>query len=116
MWKNIASILSSNRQEWKTPKNMVIFAKIISIYPSKSEFYMASQRIIHYTEQNIISIEMILETMRSENEDEDPITAVDLLLKGKTDITGDTKITGTTTVIGNLIAKTGTDTEGHGQL
>lgn len=81
MWKNIASVLSSNRQEWKTPKNMIIFAKIVSIYPSKSEFYLASQRIIHYTEQNIISIDMILETMKSEGEDEEIISTIEMLNK-----------------------------------
>lgn len=81
MWKNIASVLSSNRQEWKNPKNMVIFAKIVSIYPSKSEFYIACQRIIHYTEQNIVSIDVILETMRSEDEDDEIISTIELLNK-----------------------------------
>lgn len=81
MWKNIASVLSSNRQEWKNPKNMVIFAKIVSIYPSKSEFYTACQRIIHYTEQNIVSIDVILETMRSEDEDDEIISTIELLNK-----------------------------------
>ena len=84
IWKNIASILASNHDEWKSSKNMVLFARAVTVYPSKSEYYLACVRIIHYMEQNILSVPMILETMRNEGETEDVIDVVELLSKQPT--------------------------------
>ena len=84
IWKNIASILVSNHDDWKSSKNMVLFARAITTYPSKSEFYSACVRVIHYMEQNILSVPMILETMKNEGESEDVIEVVELLSKQPT--------------------------------
>lgn len=79
MWKNIASILLSNHDEWKTSKNMILFARAVSTYPSKSEYYLTCERVIHYMEQNILSVPMIIETMRNEGETDDVLEVAELL-------------------------------------
>lgn len=79
MWKNIASILLSNHDEWKSSRNMVLFARALTTYPSRSEYYLACQRIIHYMEQNILSVSMIVETMHAEGESEDVLSAIEVL-------------------------------------
>lgn len=84
IWKNIASILLSDHKDWKSSKNMVLFARVVTSYPSKSEFYLACERIIHYMEQNILSVSVIIETMRNEGESEDVLNVVELLSKEPT--------------------------------
>lgn len=84
IWKNIASILVSSHEEWKSSKNMILFARAVATYPSKSEFYLACERVIHYMEQNILSVPMIIETMKNEGETEDVIEVVELLSKQPT--------------------------------
>ena len=63
---------------------MVLFARVVTTYPSKSEFYLACERIIHYMEQNILSVSVIIETMRNEGESEDVLNVVELLSKEPT--------------------------------
>ena len=84
MWKHLLSILVSDRPEWKTSRNMVLFARTITTYPSKSEFYLACERVVHYMGQNILSIQMILETMKVEDEVDDVIGAIETILQKPT--------------------------------
>lgn len=84
IWKNIASILASNHNDWKNAKNMVLFSRVVSAYPSKSTFYHVCVRIIHFMEQNIHSIPLVIETMREEGEDEEIVSNVELLNKQPT--------------------------------
>ncbi len=84
IWKNIASILSSDHMEWRSAQNMILFARVITTYPSKSIFYIVCERLLHFMEQNIFSIPLIIETMRDEGEDEEIISNIELLNKTPT--------------------------------
>lgn len=84
IWKNIASILASDHDEWKNAKTMVLFARVISTYPAKGTFYLACARMLHYMEQNIRSVSLIIETMRNEGEDEEILSTVEMLNKKPT--------------------------------
>lgn len=84
IWKNIASILSSDNDDWKSPKIMVLFARVITTYPTKGTFYMTCERLVHYMEQNIRSVSLIIETMKNEGEDEEIISTVEMLNKKPT--------------------------------
>jgi len=84
IWKNIASILSSDHMDWRSAQNMILFARVISTYPSKSIFYMVCVRLLHFMEQNVFSIPLIVETMKDEGEDEEIISNIELLNKQPT--------------------------------
>ena len=79
MYKNIASILASDKTEFKTAQNLVLFSRVISTYPSKSIFCLVASRLIHFIEKNINSVSLILEIMKDEGEDEEIITNVEFL-------------------------------------
>lgn len=84
IWKDIASILSSDHQDWKTAQHMVLFARAIVTYPSKSVFYLTCERLLHFMEQNVYSVPLIIETMKDEGEDEEIISNIELLSKKPT--------------------------------
>jgi hypothetical protein len=91
MYKNIASILSSDNPEFRSAQNVVTFSRIISIYPSKSVYCLAAHRIISYLEKNINRVSLILDIMRDEGEDEEIINTIDQLhrdptIKTKTEV------------------------------
>ena len=56
----------------------------ITTYPSKGGFYLSCERLLHYMEQNIRSVPLIIETMKEEGEDEEIISNVELLHKKPT--------------------------------
>lgn len=84
IWKNIASILSSNHTDWKSAQNMVLFARVISTYPAKTIYYQVCERMLHFMEQNIHSVSLILDTMRDEGEDSEIISNIEILSKNPT--------------------------------
>ena len=84
IYKNIASILSSDNVEFKTMQNVVLFSRIISTYPSKSIYCLVASRLISFIERNINSISLIIEIMKDEGEDEEIITNVEFLNKNPT--------------------------------
>ena len=84
IWKNIASILSSDHMEWKNAQNMVLFARVITTYPAKTIYYQVCERILHFMEQNIHSISLILDTMRDEGEEPEIISNIEILSKNPT--------------------------------
>ena len=79
IYKNIASILCSEKNDFKTAQNVVLFSRIISTYPSKSIYCLVASRIISFIEKNINSISLIIEVMRDEGEDEEIITNIEFL-------------------------------------
>ena len=84
IWKNIASILASNQTDWKSPKNLILFNRAISTYPSKTTFYSVCERLMHFNEQNIRSVSLIIETMRDEGEDPEIISTIEMLNQNPT--------------------------------
>lgn len=79
IYKNIASILASDRTEFKTAQNIVLFSRIISTYPSKSIYCLVAERLIHFIEKNINNVSLIVDIMKDEGEDEEIITNVEFL-------------------------------------
>lgn len=84
IYKNIASILSSDNVEFRTMQNVVLFSRTISTYPSKSIYCLVASRLISFIERNINSISLIIEIMKDEGEDEEIITNVEFLNKNPT--------------------------------
>ena len=84
IWKNIASVLASNNKDWKSPKNMILFSRAIATYPSKTMFYSVCERLMHFIEQNIHSVSLIIDTMKDEGEDPEIVSTVELLNQNPT--------------------------------
>lgn len=63
---------------------MVLFARTISTYPAKTIYYQVCERLLHFMEQNIRSVPLILDTMRDEGEDSEIVTNVEILYKNPT--------------------------------
>ena len=84
IYKNIASILASDKPHFKTATNLILFARTISAYPSKSLYYQIINRLISFHERNISSIPLIVDTMKNEGEDEELINTITFLNKNPT--------------------------------
>ena len=102
IYKNIASILCSEKNDFKTAQNVVLFSRIISTYPSKSIYCLVASRIISFIEKNINSISLIIEVMRDEGEDEEIITNVEFLRDNPT-IKTQAEVTRLCTVLADYI-------------
>ena len=102
IYKNIASILCSEKNDFKTAQNVVLFSRIISTYPSKSIYCLVASRIISFIEKNINSISLIIEVMRDEGEDEEIITNVEFLRDNPT-IKTQAEVTPLCTVLADYI-------------
>lgn len=84
IYKDITSILASDKQEWKSNQRMLIFARTLSLFPSKSNYCHTANRLLHFMEKNVKSIPLILEIMKDEGEDEEIITNVEFLHENPT--------------------------------
>ena len=102
IYKNIASILCSEKNDFKTAQNVVLFSRIISTYPSKSIYCLVASRIVSFIEKNINSISLIIEVMRDEGEDEEIITNVEFLRDNPT-IKTQAEVTRLCTVLADYI-------------
>lgn len=79
IYKDIATVLISDNKEFKTNQRIILLARTLSIYPSKSIYYQVASRLINFMERNINSISLIIEVMRDEGEDEEIITNIEFL-------------------------------------
>ena len=79
IYKNIASILCSNNTNFRTAQNMLLFSKVLSIYPATAIYYSVAHRMMSFYEKNIYKVSLILEIMRDEGEDEEIINVVEQL-------------------------------------
>ena len=84
LYKNIASVLASNDESFRSATNIILFTRVLQIYPCKNKWYQACHRLIHYLEMNIRSISLIIETMIDEGEDKEIIDAIELIRKEPT--------------------------------
>ena len=84
MYRNIASILSSDNSKFKSAQNLLLFSRVLTAYPASSPYYLASHRLMSFYEKNIFKISLILEIMRDEGEDEEIINVVEQLNKEPT--------------------------------
>lgn len=79
IYKNIASVLVSDDMSFKTAKNIVLFSRLISTYPSKSVFCLIAHRIISYIERNITNVSLMIDIMKDEGEDDEIISNIEML-------------------------------------
>ena len=84
LYKNIASVLTSDDESFRSASNIILFTRVLQIYPNKNKWYQACHRLIHYLEMNIRSISLIIETMNDEGEDKEIIDAIELVRKEPT--------------------------------
>ena len=84
LYKNIASVLASNDESFRSASNIILFTRVLQIYPNKNKWYQACHRLIHYLEMNIRSVSLIIETMTDEGEDKEIIDAIELVRKEPT--------------------------------
>lgn len=81
IYKNIASVLTSDNDTFKSATNIILFSRVLQQYPSNTEWFQTCHRLIHYIEMNIRSVSLIIETMRDEGEDADIIKNVETVYK-----------------------------------
>ena len=79
LFKHIASVMSSDDETFKSASNIILFTRTLRMYPNKSIWYMICDKLIHYNEQNIHSVPLILETMKEEGEDPEIISNIEML-------------------------------------
>ena len=79
LFKHIASVMSSDDESFKSASNIILFTRTLRMYPNKSIWYMICDKLIHYNEQNIHSVPLIIETMKDEGEDPEIISNIEML-------------------------------------
>ena len=86
LYKDIASVLCSQKGELKTSQTLVLFSRAISVYPSKSIYCLVAHRIMSFLEKNVNNIDLIVEVMKDEGEDQEIIENI-MFLKSNPTIT-----------------------------
>ena len=84
IFKNIASVLTSDNDSFKSASNIILFSRILQQYPSKTSWFQTCHRLIHYMELNVRSVSLIIETMRDEGEDQEIISNIENVYKNQT--------------------------------
>jgi replicative DNA helicase len=79
IYKSICSILSSEKATFKTAQNVILFSRVVNEYPSKNPYCLTIKRILSFFERNVISIPLIIDTMKDEGEDEEVIQNIEYL-------------------------------------
>ena len=79
IFKSIASALVSKDEKFHSATNLVLFTRVLQLYPAKGIWYDICQRIIHYYEQNIHSVPLMIETMRDQGEDQEIISNMEMI-------------------------------------
>lgn len=79
VYRNIASILCSDNMNFRSAQNLLLFSKVLSTYPAKSEYYMTAHRLLSFYEKNVYKISLILEIMKDEGEDDEIINIIEQL-------------------------------------
>ena len=81
LYRAIASVLVSDKDEFKSARNVTLFSQVISVYPSKCIYCLLAHRVTAFFEKNIFKIELIKDLMQEEGEDEEIINTIDELRK-----------------------------------
>lgn len=84
IYKNIASVLVHEDTTFRSAQNMILFSRVLQQYPAKSIWFQICDRLIHYYDQNIRSVQIIIETMRDEGEDPEIISNIEIICKNPT--------------------------------
>jgi hypothetical protein len=92
IYKNICSILSSDKSTFKTAQNLVLFSRVVSEYPSKTIYCLCINRLLSFFERSVMSVPLILDIMKDEGEDEEIIKNIGYLKDNPT-ITTQSEVT-----------------------
>ena len=92
IYKNICSILSSDKSTFKTAQNIVLFSRVVSEYPSKQIYCLCINRLLSFFEKSVMSIPLILDIMKDEGEDPEIIQNIEYLKNNPT-ITTQSEVT-----------------------
>jgi len=84
IYKDIASILCNPKNNLRTSQMIVLFSRVLSVYPSKSVYCLVAHRVISFIEKNINNINLILEVMRDEGEEQEIIENITFLMHNPT--------------------------------
>ena len=79
IYKNIASILISDKNGFRSANNIVLFSRIVQTYPSKSIHCLVINRILSFFEKNVYSVSLIVDIMKNEDEDEEIVSTIEFL-------------------------------------
>ena len=79
IYKSIASVITSDDESYRSATNIILFSRLLQLYPSKNIWYQICHRTINYIERNIRSMSLILETMSDEGEDPEIISNIQML-------------------------------------
>ena len=74
----------SKHKEFRCARNLVTFSRALQIYPGKSIYCLAANRIIHHYEQSVFDIDLILEIERSENDDPELVETIENTIQNPT--------------------------------
>lgn len=92
IYKNICSILASDRTDLKTAQTQVLFSRVLSEYPSKSIYCLAAHRLLSFFEKSINNVALILDIMVDEGEEEEIIENIKFLRENPS-ITSSSEVT-----------------------
>lgn len=84
IYKDMASVLCNPKTDLRTTQTIMLFARAIQIYPSKSIYCLVCHRIINMIEKNINSVNLMIEIMRDEGEEEEIIKNITFLMNNPT--------------------------------
>lgn len=66
----------SKHKEFRCARNLITFSRALQIYPAKSIYCLAANRVIHHYEQSVFDIDLIMEIERTENDDPELVDAI----------------------------------------
>ncbi len=72
----MASVLCNPNTSLKSSQVIVLFSRAISTFPSKSIYCLTAHRIIHFIENNINNVQLMIDIMKDEGEDQEIIDTV----------------------------------------
>lgn len=84
IYKNIASVMASDNDSFKSATNIILFSRILQQYPGNGTWFQICHRLLHYLEMNIRSVTLIIETMRDEAEDPEIVSKIEMIRKNPT--------------------------------
>lgn len=80
----MASILCNPSTQLKSSQVIVLFARALATFPSKSIYCLTAHRVITYIEHNINNVQLMIDIMKDEGEDQEIIDTVEQLMNHPT--------------------------------
>lgn len=79
IYKSIASVITADDESYRSATNIILFSRVLTMYPSKNIWFQICHRVISYIERNIRSMSIVLETMSDEGEDPEIISNIQMI-------------------------------------